>query len=257
MRAPEVMKILHPIGNLKIFLIKNFRNILSKTILFFLSLILKIDTRVNEIIISTAFYAPWKEDGAFFDFYNKVKKFTLLDPMRAYTLWYFTKDLKNENANILDIGCMQGGAGFILSKINNKGFTYLIDTFEGFVEEEKYHKKKHFIYKEIDMVKKKIKVLKLRKTKVYKKNFPYNLGKSFNKKRFKVCHIDVNTYKSTKNTFNYIKNKMIKGGVIIFDDYGIYSTDGIKKFIKEISNKQTKNYTFVYNFMGQCILIKK
>ena len=50
---------------------------------------------------------------------------------------------------------------------------------------------------------------------------------------------------------------MIKGGVIIFDDYGIYSTDGIKKFIKEISNKQTKNYTFVYNFMGQCILIKK
>lgn len=69
--------------------------------------------------------------------------------------------------------------------------------------------------------------------------------------------MDVNTYKSTKNTFNYIKNKMIKGGVIIFDDYGIYSTDGIKKFINEISKHQNKNYTFVYNFMGQCILIKK
>ncbi len=251
------MKILHPIGNIKIFLFKNLRNILSKTILFFLSLILKIDTTVNEIIISSAFYAPWKEDNVFFSFYQKVKKFTLLDPMRAYTLWYFTNNLRDKNADILDIGCMQGGAGFILSKINKKGFTYLIDTFEGFLEEEKYHKKKHFIYREISEVKNRIKKLKLKKTKVYKKNFPYNLDKSFNKKKFKICHVDVNTYKSTKNTFNYIKNKMIKGGVIIFDDYGIYSTDGIKKFINEISKHQNKNYTFVYNFMGQCILIKK
>ena len=48
----------------------------------------------------------------------------------------------------------------------------------------------------------------------------------------------------------------IKGGVIIFDDYGIYGVDGIKKFINEITRKNKKDFSFIYNFMGQCILIK-
>ena len=50
---------------------------------------------------------------------------------------------------------------------------------------------------------------------------------------------------------------MIKGGVIIFDDYGIYGVDSIKKFINQISKKNKKDFSFVYNFMGQCIVIKK
>ena len=36
---------------------------------------------------------------------------------------------------------MRGGVGIMMSKINLKGSTYLIDTFDGFHEEEKYHKK--------------------------------------------------------------------------------------------------------------------
>ena len=69
--------------------------------------------------------------------------------------------------------------------------------------------------------------------------------------------MDVNTYKSTKRSFEFIKKKMIKGGVIIFDDYGIYGVDSIKKFINQISKKNKKDFSFVYNFMGQCIVIKK
>ena len=53
-----------------------------------------------------------------------------------------------------------------------------------------------------------------------------------------------------------VKKKMIKGGIIIFDDYGIYGVDGIKKFINEIARKNKKDFSFIYNFMGQCILIK-
>ena len=50
---------------------------------------------------------------------------------------------------------------------------------------------------------------------------------------------------------------MIKGGAIVFDDYGIYGADQIKVFISNISKKYQKQFTFIYNFMGQCILIKK
>ena len=49
---------------------------------------------------------------------------------------------------------------------------------------------------------------------------------------------------------------MIKTGVIIFDDFGIWGVDGIKKFIYEIEKKHSKEFIFLKNYMGQCILIK-
>ena len=47
--------------------------------------------------------------------------------------------------------------GFAMSKANKIGSTYLFDTFEGFRTEEEFHKKEHFIYKDIDEVKRNIK----------------------------------------------------------------------------------------------------
>jgi len=251
------MSIYHPIGNKKIFVIKKFTKFLSYIILLVLSFFLKINRSKSEIIISTAFFAPWKEDNYFSNFYKKVKNLTLLDASRSYTLWYLACDLKNINGNILDIGCLQGGAGFLMSKANKKGFTYLFDTFEGFLEEEEFHKKKHFVYRDVDVVKNNISKFKLKNTKVHKCKFPDKLNASFKKKKFKLCHLDVNTYKSTKNSFQFIKNRMVKGGVIVFDDYGIHTVDSIKKFVTEISKKYKKDFSFVYNYMGQCILIKK
>ena len=72
-----------------------------------------------------------------------------------------------------------------------------------------------------------------------------------------MCHIDVNTYYDTKKIFNFLKKKIIKGGIVIFDDFGIWGVDGIKKFIYEIESKYSKNFYFIKNYMGQCILIKK
>ena len=60
-----------------------------------------------------------------------------------------------------------------------------------------------------------------------------------------------------KKVFNFIQNKIITGGIIIFDDFGIWGVDGIKKFIYEIENRYNKDYHIIKNYMGQCILIKK
>ena len=165
----------HPFGNFKIKILKESKNIISNLILFVLSLVLKINKKNNEIIISTAFYAPWKEDKEFKFFYKNIENLTLLDTKRLYTLWYFSKSLKDINASILDVGCMYGGAGFAMSKANKAGSTYLFDTFEGFKTEEIYHKKEHFVYKDIDEIKRNINKFSLKKTKVFKCYFPNNI----------------------------------------------------------------------------------
>ena len=48
----------------------------------------------------------------------------------------------------------------------------------------------------------------------------------------------------------------MKNGVIVFDDYGIYSVFGVKNFVDKIMSKN-KDFLFLNNYMGQCILIKK
>ncbi len=247
----------HPLGNYKISIVKFFARIFSNISLFFLSLLFKIDKKKNEIIISSAFYAPWKDDKNFHDFYQQVKDCTLLDNKRLYTLWFFSKSLNNLKSNILDIGCLKGGAGYTMAKANKKGNTYLIDTFQGLVENENYHKKHHFVFEDINFLKNKIKTLKLKNTSVIKANFPKNMTKSFKGKRFKLCHVDVNTYNATRLSFEFIRKKIVKNGVIIFDDYGIHSTQGVKKYVDIIIKKYRNDFTFINNYMGQCILIKK
>jgi len=251
------MSINHVVGNNKIFFIKKSAKLLSYVVLLILSFFLKINRKNSDLIISTAFYAPWKDNKNFTSIYDKVKELTLLDHARAYTLWYLSNDLKNVNGNIFDLGCLQGGAGFIMSKANKKGVTFLFDTFEGFLEEGKFHKKKHFVYEDINKVKRNLKKLKLKNTKVFKCKFPLGINASIKNKKIKLCHIDVNTHRSTKNAFNFVKNKMVKGGAIVFDDYGIYTADNIKKYVNLISKKHKKDFSFIYNYMGQCILIKK
>ena len=106
------------------------------------------------------------------------------------------------------------------------------------------------------MLKKKVSSLNLKKTYVLKGVFPKDFKKKFKNKKFKLCHIDVNTYNSTSQSFNFIEKKIIKNGIIIFDDYGIYSVIGVKKFVDKLI-RRNKNFLFVNNYMGQCILIKK
>ena len=185
-----------------------------------------------------------------------MKFLTLLDEKRFFTVYSILQQLKNINADILDVGCMRGGVGMMMSKINQKGNTYLIDTFSGFKEEEKYHKKDMFIFTDIAELKKNIKNFRLKKINILQQKFP-NEERLKTIKNIKLCHIDVNTYKSTKNSYDYVKNKVIKGGFIIFDDYGILGVEMVVKFVNQIKLKDKKKFFFINNYMGQCILIKK
>tara|TARA_B100001057_G_scaffold499759_1_gene611663 strand:+ start:657 stop:1406 length:750 start_codon:yes stop_codon:yes gene_type:complete len=244
----------HPYGNIKSVILKSFKKFLQNTIKFFVNFFCKLDEN-DEIIISSATHAPWLRDKKFYNFFQKINDYTLLDYPRAYTLWQCALSVSKINGMILDIGCLLGGSGFIMAKINKKGDTHLFDSFEGFKKNDGLHKKDVFNYEDINFVRSNIHKLGLKNTFVHKAYFPKKIEPNI--RRIKLCHIDVNTYEDTKNVFNFIKKKIIKGGFVIFDDFGIWGVDGIKKFIYEIEKRNSNNFYFFKNYMGQCILIKK
>ena len=118
-------KIQHPHGNLRSSVLKFFRNFLTYAITFVVGFFCKLGKN-DQIIISSAVHCPWREDKDFFNFYKKIENLTLLDLPRAYTLWSASKNLKNYNADILDLGCLQGGFWFFNVKTKHKRQNTLI-----------------------------------------------------------------------------------------------------------------------------------
>ena len=247
----------HLYGNNKIFVLKTFKKFIEFSIRFFLSLFYKFKY-YEKIIISTAIYAPWIEDKKFFNLFSSVKNLTILDEARAYTLWYLSKSLRNTDGDILDIGCMKGGAGIIMSKANNnkKSKTHFVDTFVGFAVTSGGHiKDKTFIYNNIKELKNNIKSAKVKNFNIKKCRFP----KTFKtKNKIKLCHLDINIFKDTLKAFMFVDKHLIRNGIIVFDDYGVFKVSEILQTVKKIvSMNYSKKYNIIYNYMGQCIMIKK
>ena len=247
----------HVHGNTKIkivkFLSRNFSNFLFFVFKIFFP---NAENKSNEILISRATYAPWKISNKFLKISKKMKHLTLLDEPRLFTFYYLGNQIKNLKGDILDIGCMKGGVGILLSHINTKGRVMLFDTFEGFLDKENLHKDDVFKYEGLNEVKSLINKFRLKRTFAYKKYFPKGIN-NLKIKKIKLCHIDVNTYNSTKRRLHFVKDKMVKNGFIVFDHYGIHGVEKVTNFVNKIIKKENKKFTFTLNYFGQCILIRR
>jgi O-methyltransferase len=247
----------HVHGNFKIKLVKFLSRQFTSVFFFIFKIFFpKVKSSSNEILISRATYAPWKIDIKFREILKKVNNLTLLDNPRLYTFFFLSKQISKLKGDILDIGCMKGGVGILLSIMNKKERVMLFDTFEGFLDKENLHKNNVFKFEGLNELNKIIKSYKLKNTFVYKRYFP-NKVKNLNISKIKLCHIDVNTYVSTKKCFYYVKNKIVKNGIIIFDDYGIHGVEKVTNFIDKLIKKEKGNFIFIQNYFGQCILLKK
>ena len=83
------------------------------------------------------------------------------------------------------------------------------------------------------------------------------IPKSFNgleDSKFSFVHIDLDLYESIKNTLSFIYPRLLKGGVLVFDDYGFASCPGAKKAVDEFVNQVGESLLVLST--GQAIIIK-
>lgn len=142
--------------------------------------------------------------------------------------------VKDIIGDVVEVGVYKGGSALELSKIFQHNDIYLFDTFEGLPKTNEYdnhHKAGDFndvSYED---------VLKLfehnDKVKVYKGIFPNQNSEVLINKKIKFLHLDVDIYESYVNCLNFFHDKMIKGGIMVFDDYNANTCLGAKKAVDE------------------------
>jgi len=217
------------------------------------------------LIKTTANYSPWLEDKDFREIYQSVYASTLVDIYRCYEIWSLVEEASKlpGKAALLEVGVWRGGTSAIIAKklalLGSNEILYAADTFTGVVKSTKkdssYNDGEHNDT-DIDAVKKMLRDdLRLQNISILQGIFPEDTQHLIPTDTwFRFCHIDVDVYKSSEDIVNWIWDRLLPGGIILFDDYGFITCDGITQFVNE--QRRKKDRLFIYNLNGHALLIK-
>ncbi len=213
----------------------------------------------------SANYAPWQGDEAFMKIYSQIKNNTLVDIYRCYELWQLVEQVHtlNRTAAILEVGVWRGGTAGIMAQqlfnLNSTATLYLADTFAGVAKaganDSFYTGGEHSDTSEQiveDVLKNKSQYPHYS---ILKGIFPEDTEQKIPATEvFGLCHIDVDVYTSAKDILEWVWNKLIPGGVVVFDDYGFHTCTGVTKLVEEYRNYPDRQ--IIHNLNGHALMIK-
>jgi len=216
-----------------------------------------------EVVCPVATYSPWSEDKPFQAMLASIAGFTLVDKYRCFELWKLVEEAaKLKSGSIIEIGVWRGGTGALLAKqAKNCGIkekVYLCDTFAGVVKagvkDSSYRGGEH-----ADTSRKAVEELifgrmNLDNVEVLEGIFPDQTGHQVAGMQFRLCHVDVDVYQSAKDIVEWIWDKMVPGGIMVYDDYGFYGCDGITKYVEE--QMVCKDRLVIHNLNGHAVVVK-
>lgn len=226
--------------------------------LFQLNLRYKEKRKDYGIEIFEYFYLPWRSDEKFKNHYELIKEHTLNPKSRLFTIYDMSKRYLIHETTFVEVGCWKGGvSGLVALENKNKDIDYFIcDTFEGVVnvtKDDTFFKGQEYNSANIDDVNEVAKISN-RKFNIIQGVFPNSMKKQALKRPISFAHIDVDTYISAKESFDFIFSNSINGALIILDDYGGWFTDGVTKFGNELKNNN--HCIAIPNHLGQLLIYK-
>jgi O-methyltransferase len=217
-----------------------------------------------EVVLPHATYSPWNLDEAFTSAYSQIKDATLVDKYRCFELWRLVEQCaKLESGALIEIGVWRGGtAALIATQAKNLGLRdkiYACDTFSGIVkageEDPFYLGGEHAATSQRSVEELFYDVLNLDNIEVLTGIFPEETGGQVENLKFRFCHIDVDVYQSAKDVAEWVWERLVPGGIIVYDDYGGDTTPGIARYVDP--QLRLKDRTVLHNLNGHAIVIKR
>ena len=195
-----------------------------------------------------------------------VESDNLFRRQRHYTLNYLLWNLDLSSGDVCELGCWRGLSAYQIADrikfLKSQNRFYIFDSFEGLSE-----------YDDIDIVKGVNQDLESRRAQFacsedivrsnlsefdfihyYKGWIPDRFDEVKNH-QFAFVHIDVDLYQPIYDSFEFFYPRLLKGGIMVFDDYGSTMFPGAKKAVDQCLEK-FNNPFFLPLPSGQAFLIK-
>ena len=192
--------------------------------------------------------------------------------LRFYSLQNIFKNILDNKikGHVAECGVWKGHSAFILGKMleeanSNKKF-YIFDSFEGGLSDKSTEDKN----KRYELSKQQIRAEKMsfasdenqvKKSLSVFRNIHYLKGwiperfNELNDKNFCFVHIDVDLYQPTLDSLIFFYPRLIKGGAIVIDDYGISQFPGARKAVDYFLSSKKCSFFYKVPF-GSSFIIK-
>ena len=190
----------------------------------------------------------------FFRFWKVNGSSSLLGYSKSGQLYFELMGVIHLEGDTAEIGVYQGYTSKLIHTFTQNKTHYCYDTCCGIQGADggiDVHKDGEFSCS-LENVKKNINMSNI----VYNVGYFPNTFTEINTK-FIFVHSDTDTYLGTKNTIEYFKDNIVKGGKIIFDDYCFPNCPGVEKALHEFKAIDNE---FIHKPMPkihQYVLIKK
>lgn len=195
---------------------------------------------------------------------------------RFYNLIHFLSFVNGIEGDVIECGCWKGLSSFLMcnyleafdNNFNGNGY-HIVDSFEGLSNPskedvitkslvDKVGERKGKPFKmggaysaEMDKVKE---VLKKYPQISFNKGWIPQILSNLPEKKYKFVHIDLDLYEPILSALEYFNLRLVKGGVIICDDYGSLFWPGAQQAVEEFSKKY--NFQFIPLSSGQAIFMR-
>jgi O-methyltransferase len=208
-------------------------------------------------------FSPWLGYGDFGQLYKNLHGITLVSPDRCYVLYTLAKQALFLEGCWYETGVYKGGTAALFGKIveshSIKNINiHLFDTFEGMPDTDPtidIHKKGDFSDISLEMVKQNIKKIVHDPSFIqFHQGFIPDTFNGLENQLISFAHIDVDIYDSVINSCEFIYPRLVKGGFMVFDDYGFPTCPGARKAVDKYFGD--KNVMPLVLHTGQAVVFK-
>ena len=178
---------------------------------------------------------------------------------RLHTLTWAAKHALKLEGDFVECGVFHGFSFKVVTEYlkfeNVKKKLYLYDTYEGIPEEYNSEERNNTAYKKAGDLAPEVRAFfsKYPNVEVVKGTVPDSF-KITCPEKISLLHIDMNSSKSEMAALDVLYDKVVQGGMIVFDDFGWLGYD--KQTVAEIAFMKERNQSIMELPTGQGIMIK-
>ena len=209
-----------------------------------------------------ATYSPWNQDQEFRAVYERLRAHTLVDIWRCHELWQLVaQSAKLSGGALLEVGVWRGGTGALIAQRAARcGISepvYLCDTFTGVVkagDKDTAYKGGEHADTSFAAVGALLADIGVHNAHLLPGIFPEQTAARIEAETFRFGHIDVDVYRSARDSFEWLWPRLLAGGIVVFDDYGFIGCDGVTRYVEEL--RALPGCAVLHNLNGHAVVIK-